>query len=440
MDKPNILMIISHDTGRHIGSYGHNVETPELNDLAENGVQFNNYFCSQPQCSPSRGSILTGMYGHNHGMLGLAHMGHSMKKDMETIPSEMSKAGYDTWLFGFFHESIDGELDGSKLGYEHVVEVPGNAAKKVTDKVETFLKERASSSDQTPFYASVGFEETHRPFDDFEPVPLESVEVPDYLPDTPKVREDLAYFYGSVKELDKAVGRIKKSLEENGLAENTLLIYTTDHGIAFPRAKGTLLDAGLETALIMRLPKGMKNNGRVQDELLCNIDLMPTLLELAGGKVPDGIDGTSFLPLLREESYKERESFFCELTWHDRYHPMRGIRTNKYKYIRNFEDGPKVYLPYDIHESLSGQDVREEYYVSNSKEELYDLEQDPLEQKNLANNEEYQEIVSNLRLKVEQWMRETKDPLLEGPVPGEEATEWRKEIEAGRVYKGSSSN
>ncbi|MFD2044216.1 sulfatase [Ornithinibacillus salinisoli] len=437
MSKPNILMIISHDTGRHIGSYGHHVETPELNELAENGVQFNNYFCSQPQCSPSRGSILTGMYGHNHGMLGLAHMGHSMKKDIDTMPSEMNKVGYDTWLFGFFHESIDGELQGEKLGYEHVIEVPGNAAKNVTDKVEAFLQERSTSPEPSPFYASVGFEETHRPFDDFEPVPMDSVEVPDYLPDTQKVREDLAYFYGSVKELDKAVGRIKKSLEETGLAENTILIYTTDHGIAFPRAKGTLLDAGLETALIMRLPQGMKNGGRVQDELLCNIDLMPTLIEIAGGNVPEGIDGVSFFPLLQEEQYEERDSFFCELTWHDRYHPMRGIRTKNYKYIRNFEDGPKVYLPFDIHESLSGQDVREEYYVSNSEEELYDLKNDPLEQINLANNDAFIDVLQELRLKVEKWMKETNDPLLQGPVPGEEANEWKKEIEAGRVYKGS---
>ncbi|MUK89425.1 sulfatase-like hydrolase/transferase [Ornithinibacillus sp. L9] len=437
MDKPNILMIISHDTGRYLGAYDHNVETPELNELAENGVRFDNYFCSQPQCSPSRGSILTGMYGHNHGMLGLAHMGHSMNKDVDTIPSEMNKAGYDTYLFGFFHESIDGQLDGEKLGYQHVVEVPGNAAKNVTDKVEAFLEERSKSSNHSPFYASVGFEETHRPFDDFEPVPLESVEVPPYLPDTKKVREDLAYFYGSIKELDRNVGRIKKSLEENGLADNTLLIYTTDHGIAFPRAKGTLFDAGLETALIMRLPKGMNNGGRVHDELLCNIDLLPTLVEIAGGNIPEGIDGASFLPLLKEDSFDGRESFFCELSWHDRYHPMRGIRTTKYKYIRNFEDGPKVYLPFDIHESLSGQDVREGYYVSNSEEELYDLEKDPLEEHNLADDENYKQVLLDLRSKVEKWMKDSNDPLLEGPIPGVEATEWKEEIELGNVYKGS---
>lgn len=436
MKKPNILMVISHDTGRHLGSYGRNVETPELNKIAEEGIQFDNYFCSQPQCSPSRGSILTGMYGHNHGLMGLTHLGHTMKSDIKTIPSEIKKAGYSTRLFGFFHESIEGEYTGEKLGYDHVIEVPGNAAEKVTDKLEDFLNEKSRSGDETPFYASVGFEETHRPFDHFEPDPIDSVEVPPYLPDTKEVREDIAYFQGSVKELDRAIGRIKKALEATGLDENTILIYTTDHGIAFPRAKGTLMDAGLETALIMKFPKGMIKAGSKEDALLCNIDLMPTILEIAGGQIPDEIDGYSFLPLIKEEHYESRDHFFCELTWHDRYHPMRGIRTNRYKYIRNFADGPKVYLPFDIHESLSGRVVRDEYYVANTEEELYDLEQDPLEEVNLAGDENYKRVLQDLRGKVERWMTDTNDPLLKGPVPGTEAEEWQREIEKGTVYKG----
>lgn len=427
MEKLNILMVISHDTGRHLGTYGRKVETPELDKIAEEGIQFDNYFCSQPQCSPSRGSILTGQYGHNHGLMGLTHLGHTMKSDVKTIPSEMKKAGYNTSLFGFFHESIDGVYEGEKLGYDHVVKVPGNAAEKVTNQLENFLKERSRSANEKPFYASVGFEETHRPFDDFEPDPIDSVEVPPYLPDTKKVREDIALFQGSVKELDRSVGRIKKLLDDTGLAENTVLIYTTDHGIAFPRAKGTLLDAGLETALLIRFPKGMMKEGSRQDELLCNIDLMPTLLEIAGGEVPEDIDGYSFLPLLEQQDYTERDHFFCELTWHDRYHPMRGIRTKDYKYIRNFEDGPKVYLPYDLYTSLSGEEVREEYSVPNSKEELYDLKKDPMEQENLAGDPDYQDMLLNLRERVAKWMATTEDPLLKGPVPGTEAEEWAQD-------------
>lgn len=429
MKRLNILMIISHDTGRHLGSYGRKVETPELDGIAAEGIQFDNYFCSQPQCSPSRGSILTGKYGHNHGLMGLTHLGHTMKKGVKTLPAEMKKAGYDTCLFGFFHESIDGVYEGEELGYEHVVEIPGNAASKVTDKLEVFLRERSESANEKPFYASVGFEETHRPFDDFEPDPLNSVEVPPYLPDTEKIRKDIAYFQGSVKELDRAIGRIKGLLDDTGFADNTVLVYTTDHGIAFPRAKGTLLDAGLETALLIKFPKGMITESSRRDELLCNIDLMPTLLELAGGEMPQEIDGYSFLPLLEQQEYTERDHFFCELTWHDRYHPMRGIRTKRYKYIRNFEDGPKVYLPYDLYMSLSGEEVRKEYSAQNSAEELYDLKQDPLEQENLAEKQQYRKVLVELRDRVAKWMADTDDPLLKGPVPGTEAEEWRQHRE-----------
>ncbi|MFD1737395.1 sulfatase [Bacillus salitolerans] len=433
INKPNIVYIISHDTGRHIGPYGKKVHTPALNMLADEGIRFDQYFCSQPQCSPSRGSILTGKYSHNHGMMGLAHMGFSMDEANATLPRELSKNGYETHLFGFFHESINGERNAETLGYQHFWKVPGNASEKVTDKFVDFLNNHSSDK---PLFLSVGFEETHRPFDLFEEDADENIDIPPYLPDTPEVRKDVAKFQGSVKEMDRAVSRIIDSLKEHNLEENTVVIYTTDHGIAFPRAKGTLKDSGLETSLIMRFPKGFTKSGIVIEELLCNVDLMPTLLDLIGADIPNDIDGKSFLPLLVEKDYEPRDHFFCELTWHDRYHPMRGIRTNRYKYIRNFEDGPKVYLPFDLHESPSGMVVRDQYYVSNEPEELYDLELDPLEENNIIAEDTYQEIAEQLRNRVLIWMKETNDPLLNGPIPGIEADEWEDEVKNARVYKG----
>jgi N-sulfoglucosamine sulfohydrolase len=432
-NRPNIVYIISHDTGRHIGPYGKKVNTPALNQLADEGIRFDQYFCSQPQCSPSRASILTGKYGHNHGMMGLAHMGFSINKENVTLPSELVNNGYETHLFGFSHESIDGERNAVKLGYENYWEVPGNASKKVTDTFVEFLKNQYSDK---PLFLSLGFEETHRPFDTFVADDQENIDIPPYLPDTPEVRHDVAQFQGSVKEMDRAIARIISALKENGLEENTLIIYTTDHGIAFPRAKGTLKDSGLETALIMRFPKGFNKEGVVVENLLCNIDLMPTLLDLIGADIPANIDGRSFLPLLLDQEYEPRDHFFCEQTWHDRYHPMRGIRTKQYKYVRNFEDGPNVYLPFDLHESPSGKVVRNNYYVPNKPEELYDLEVDPLEENNVIDIEEYMEIAKLLRERVLTWMTETNDPLLRGPVSGVEAKEWEDEIKNGRVYKG----
>lgn len=315
--------------------------------------------------------------------------------------------------------------------------VEGSRAPGVADTAIEYLREKAAAVEEgRPFFANIGFWETHRSFDEYDDIKddVDNVQVPAYLPDTENIRLDFAQFHGSVKVLDEAVGRIKAALKETGLLENTLIIYTTDHGIAFPRAKGTMKDAGLETALIMYGPKWIQGNGRVIDELLCNIDMLPTLLELAGAPIPEDIDGISFASPLRGDDAPVREEFFCELTWHDKYHPMRGIRTARYKYVKNFIDGPKIYMPVDIHRSISGPDVREQFYVANEPEELYDLEKDPLEYTNLIHDPGYAEVAEELRRKVENWMTSTDDPILKGPVAGTESAKWAEEALHGRVY------
>ncbi|WP_407267947.1 sulfatase [Radiobacillus sp. PE A8.2] len=428
MEKPNIILITSHDTGRYLGCYGRGVETPEINQLAEEGIRFDQYFCPAPQCSPSRGSMISGMYPNRHGLMGLGHLGFSMKPEIVTLPKAMTACGYESVLIGLSHERIDDDSSPEAIGYERFEAVPGNRAHDVADKVEAFLQEKASTTLSRPFYASVGLHETHRKgylFDEYEPVQEEQVDIPSYLPNTSQTQDDFAHFQGSVKLLDQAVGRIVQSLKDTGLENDTLIIYTTDHGIAFPRAKGTLFDAGLETAFIMRWTNGFRG-GRVQNELLCNIDLMPTLIEIAGGEAPINVDGESFLPLLKEESEKARNQFFCELSWHDLYHPMRGVRTNRYKYIRNFEAGPSVYMPADIYQSPSGCVVRDAYSTPNQKEELYDLKLDPLEQNNLIHDASYSHLLTDLRKRVVQWMEQNHDPLLDGPIPGQVASEWER--------------
>ncbi|MBB5173825.1 sulfatase family protein [Texcoconibacillus texcoconensis] len=440
MNQPNIVFIISHDTGRYLGTYGHKVETPDIDAMAENGVQFNQYYCPAPQCSPSRASVLTGLYPHNNGMLGLAHKHFTIKEGTTTLPKELQNAGYETRLFGLSHETIGEEpqgvtTSGTKLGYDHYQEVPGNRAPKVTDYVEDYLEEKAQNQDK-PFFINIGYEETHRPFDEYEDEADDpaDVEVLSYLPDTENVRKDLALMNGSTKVFDRAVGRVRRKLEETGLAENTIVILTTDHGLAFPRAKGSLKDSGIETFLIVHSP-AMVDKGAVRDQLLCNVDMMPTILDLAGAEIPEGLDGKSFAHLLKGGEEEIRDEFFCELTWHDRFHPMRGVRTHKYKYIRNFEDGPDVYMPYDIHSSLSGQDVREQFYVPNSEEELYDVENDPKEDNNLAADPAYAEVLEDLRGRVDRWMKETNDPILHGPVEGVESTKWAEEAAKGQTYE-----
>lgn len=441
MNNPNIVFMISHDTGRHLGCYGKAVESPEIDRLAAEGVRFDQFFCPAPQCSPSRGSILTGLYPHNNGLIGLAHYEFGIDESVSTMPTKFSESGYESALIGFSHETVGHTERGTwtssyKLGYDRYEKIEGSRAPQVAESAVKYLQEK--SKDGKPFFANIGFWETHRTFDEYVPFADEiaAVEVPDYLPDTEAIRKEIALMNGSVKVLDAAVKKIMETLEETGLIDNTIVVYTTDHGIAFPRAKGTMKEAGLETALIFYNPK-MFGTNIVSNDLLCNVDLMPTLLELAGLTVPEDLDGKSFAPLLLTKSAaKIREDFFCELTWHDNYHPMRGIRTEKYKYVKNFEDGPKIYMPMDIHSSISGAEVRKDYYVPNDIEELYELEKDPLEYTNLINDPQYAKVAEQLRMKVDNWMKETNDPLLQGAVPGTPSDRWAKEAENGRAYIG----
>ena len=387
--KPNIIMLISHDSGRKFSNYGYQVNTPNFEEIANQGLQFNNYFCPAPQCSPSRGSILTGKYPHNNGLMGLAHLGFSIDDHSPTLPHILNQNGYETTLIGLSHETIgpppkiEDRIFSSttQLGYDSYIPVEGDRAPKVADATINFLAHRTS---EKPLYLNVGFFETHRDFDEYHPYADDAMEVElfDFLIDDPKTREDVALYNGSVKVLDSAVGKIFNFIQNSPYKENTFFIFTTDHGVAFPGAKGTLKNAGLETALIIVPPNKMKEKNE-KNALLCNIDLMPTILELANIEVPENIDGKSFAELIRSNSDIGREEFFTELTWHDRYHPMRGIRTNEYSYVRNFEDGPKIYVTVDSHLSPSGKIMRESCYTPNAPEALYNLNLDPLEQEKL---------------------------------------------------------
>jgi len=412
--RSNILLVICHDLGRRLGCYGAPVRSPNLDRAACDGVVFTNYFCTAAQCSPSRGSIITGRFPHRNGLMGLAHIGWEFSDGEHTLPMYLNQTGYSTHLFGLQHESAD----PSRLGYQHLHLHEGSGAARVAAaEVAAFFRHAARTAD-TPFYACVGIGEPHRPYHcpGYPADDPEQVQPLPYLPDRPGIRDDLAHLNGLISAVDEAVGQILAALEESGLSENTLFIFTTDHGIAMPRAKGTCYDPGIETALIMRLP-GRFARGVQRGELLSNVDLLPTLLELAGCEIPRDLDGYSFLPLLTGGSYRPRDHIFIEMTWHDKYNPMRGIRTQAYKYVRNFGDRPLVFLPLDVYLGRAGEEVRDEFYAcSRPAEELYDLGDDPLEQRNLAADPSHCAVLEDLRRRVQGWMESSGDPLLSGPV------------------------
>ncbi|HWC07987.1 MAG TPA: sulfatase-like hydrolase/transferase, partial [Solirubrobacterales bacterium] len=255
--RPNILYIHSHDTGRFVQPYGFQVPTPNLQMLADQGVLFRQAFCAAPTCSGSRASLLTGLHCHNNGMLGLAHRGWKLNDYGQHWVHALRRAGYRSTLIGEQHISIDPGV----IGYDEVVDVDSNHAENIAP--ETI--ERLREAGEDPWFMSVGFFETHRDF--FAPTSVRDTLYslpPGNLPDGPATRRDVASFKASARSLDQGVGAVLHALHDFGLVENTLVICTTAHGIAFPNAKATLFDRGIGVMMIVRGPGGF-SGGKVLD-------------------------------------------------------------------------------------------------------------------------------------------------------------------------------
>ncbi|MGH2559547.1 MAG: sulfatase/phosphatase domain-containing protein [Thermomicrobiales bacterium] len=333
-----------------------------------------------------------------------------MHDDERHVAQILGARGYETHLFGLQHVSPNAE----RLGF-HAIHRRGRGTE-VAGDVEAFL--RAANPTQ-PLYLEINLEEPHRPFDKggVEPDSANGVSVPPYLPDSAAAREEFAAFQGAVYEADLAVGRVLSALDAAGLAEQTLVVFMPDHGEAMPRAKCTLYDAGIGVALIVRWPADGVG-GRTDSSLISNVDVLPTLLDAAGIPAPESVQGRSFLPLLSGEAYAPRDAVYAEKTYHSYYDPVRAVRTDRHKYIRNFESAFLVEVPGDVQ---LGPIYRAELqpYVSNTHPpvEFYDLDADPLEQTNLAGQPAVADIERDLDARLWRWMEETGDPLLEGPVP-----------------------
>lgn len=409
--KPNIIYLHSHDTGRYISPYGYKVRTPNLERFAAEGVLFRQCFCANPTCSPSRAALLTGEYPHSCGMYGLAHRGFSMPDYSKHLIHTLRGAGYKSYLLGIQHIASDPE----KIGYDVLLdrELP-RTARHIAPAACRFLEQ----PHEEPFFLSVGCFETHRVFPEHSPEDDPRwVRPPAFLPDTPETRRDMADFNTSAHDYDKGVGDILECLDRTGLAGNTLVIITTDHGIAFPRAKCTLYDSGLGVLLMMRGPGGFRG-GRVIDGMVSHVDVFPSVCEYLGIEKPSRLQGKSFLPLVEGEKEEVRGEIFAEVNFHAAYEPLRCVRTTRYKYIRRWRTRDRVILP----NCDSG--ASKTFWLDNGwreqvleREELYDLLFDPNEKNNLIAAPALQEVAADLRARLETWMRETGDPALTG-MPG----------------------
>jgi N-sulfoglucosamine sulfohydrolase len=416
---PNIVYVHSHDTGRYVQPYGHPVPTPNIQRLADQGLLFRHAFCAAPTCSGSRACLLTGQWAHANGMIGLAHRGFELYDYGHHIVHTLRSAGYWTGLVGEQHLSRDPNV----LGYDHVVDIDNHHVAEVAPAALRLIAERPSD----PFFLSIGFFETHREY--FEPTSVRDSLYslpPANLPDTAETRRDMASYKASARSLDHGVGAVLNALDEHDLADDTIVILTTDHGLAFPGAKATLTDRGLGVMLIVRGPGGF-HGGKVSEALVSQIDLFPTLCEAAGIAAPAWLQGRSLLPLVRREADEVNDAIFAELTFHAAYEPQRAIRTQRHKYIRRFGDRRTPVLP-NVDDGPTKELLLRHGWGERElpREELHDLVFDPAEAANVADDPAYAEVRAELAERLDAWMRETDDPLLHGdvePPPGAEVTD-----------------
>jgi arylsulfatase A-like enzyme len=418
--RPNILYIHSHDTGRYIQPYGYPVPTPNLQRLAEEGVLFRQAFCAAPTCSPSRAALLTGQSAHSSGMLGLAHRGFSLNNVEQHLQHTLQMHGYFTVLAGLQHIVNFSSRSWEDIGYSTGLdEIPAEDDLGREDRLSTaHLRAAAFLEDAPPepFFLNVGFLETHRPFYDPNETDLATIQPPRPLPDAPETRQDMSAFIETARVFDNKVGTILEALEKSDLSKNTLVICTTDHGIPFPYMKCNLTDHGTGVMLILRDPH-LFSGGRAIDAMVSHIDLFPTLCDYLGIEKPDWLQGQSLLPVLRGELKEVNEYLFGEVTFHAAYEPQRMVRTQRYKYIRRFDGREHPVLPnidngpsktYLLKHGLQNQPRPEEL--------LFDLIHDPNETNNLVDDPNHRDILYRLRETLQNWMEQTDDPLLKEKV------------------------
>ncbi len=404
--RPNILWIISEDTCPDLGCYGNaTVHTPNLDKLASQGTLFTRAYATAPVCSPSRSAFMTGMYQTTIG----AHQHRTfyekpLPEPVQVITEYFRQKGY----FVSNGQGTDPESPGKK-DWNFDIENPAFDG--------TDWRQREESQ---PFFSQFNFRLTHRKFerDPDQPIDADKVDVPPYYPDHPITRRDWANYLESLQVLDRQIGELLQRLEDDGLAEDTIVFYFGDHGRPHVRGKQWLYEGGIHVPLIVRWP-GRVKAGKVDDQLVSLIDLAPTSMKIAGIKPPGHLHGKDFLgrwTRKRSEIYAARDR--CDGT-EDR---IRCVRDNRYKLIKNYYperpytqfNGYKKYrypvltLLQIMHENGELTPAQEHFMADARPEfELYDLENDPYEIDNKVDDPDYQDVKNKLQAKLEKWVQET---------------------------------
>lgn len=472
----NILFIITDDQSPTLGCYGDPVaSSPHVDRLARDGTLFTHAYATTASCSASRSVVMSGLHNHRNGQFGHAHSYHKFESFRDVIslslPRALERAGYRTAQAGKYHVAPE-----EVFRFQHYLGSDGRNPVALAESCREFIQAR----DDRPFFLYYATSDPHRSGDVDKTSPLAfkpnlfgnpaagesrpgvtevvfdpaKVPVPPFLPDTPEARAELAHYYQSCARVDQGVGRLLQMLEESGLLDKTLIVFTADHGMAFPGGKTTVYEAGLRVPFVVRDPyqevRGVKSSARIS-----HTDITPSLLDFAGaldrannaprfpldadaywkGR-PDlardnrGVDpfrsyhGKSWLPILGQPAAVHHEFIFASHTFHEiqMYYPMRSLFDGRYKLIWNIAHG----LPYPFASDLwaastwqaqlqQGPDtpyglMTVDAYIHRPAFELYDLSLSPFEQTNLAGDPHYVEVLEGLKRRLRQFQESTGDP------------------------------
>jgi N-sulfoglucosamine sulfohydrolase len=441
MAPKNILLMIADDLGRHqMSCYGSKaMQTPNLDEFAASGTKFDMAFTSTASCSGSRTVIQTGLHTHQNGSYGLVLEGNGFQTfpKVETAPEIFNDIGYKTGILGKVHVAPD-----ERYPWQVREESDSRNVAMIADRAEAFFK--ASKDENKSFYLTIGFVDPHRQLGTrggfgnaegntdarisdrvFSP---EDVEIPPFLNDLPEVRKELAEYYRSIHRMDQGVGMILAALKRSGFADDTLVLFLSDNGPPFINSKTTLYDAGVRLPFLLRIP-GVAP-GTINPNMISYVDILPTFLDWAGyGARPTRADsphvrpGRSILSIAGStEQLSEWSGVFGSHTFHEitNYWPTRYMRNRRFKYHRNVCWRLDFPFAMDLYASLSFEGMRNSEppmvgqrklkdYIFRPPEELYDLDNDASEINNLAGEKEYEDVLKEMRAKLERWQEETKD-------------------------------
>jgi len=437
-DKPNIVLFVSDDHGTDaLGCYGNKViQTPNMDRLAAEGVRFTHAYCTSASCAASRSVILTGKYGHATGSYGHVHDYHhfSTFPTVKSLPVYLEAAGYLTARIGKYHVAPE-----SVFRFNRVLRADPRSTVEMAEACQGVIEA------DKPFFLYFCPDDPHRGHP-FKPDPWnapnsfgnrpqgypgvktvrykpDEVLVPAFLPDTRECREELAQYYQSVSRIDQGLGRMLALLDQAGKTDNTVIIYISDNGIAFPGAKTTVYEPGIKLPCIVKDPR-TRFRGQVNHAMITWADLTPTILDFAGVVyAPKDFHGRSFVPILGKENPQDWDEIYASHNFHEitMYYPMRVVRDSNYKLIWNLAWRLEYPFASDLWAASTWQSIyrsegehfgqrKVKDYLFRAEFELYDLSADPAERTNLANERSHAATLQRLKDKLKAFQVKTRDP------------------------------